>query len=113
MDPQKVGHISLKNSGGFVAQMAFQYAVTPNDLPVRTTKESGNILLGQTHTENPADLGVPNGSRVWLYVDVHAGKDTTSNESYIFEEGNSCTAHYVISGTTLNNTLALINVTCE
>jgi hypothetical protein len=111
MDLKPIGTMSLKNSGGFIARIQFQYKDASGNT-ITTSNDGGNILLGQTETEDPGSLGVPNNSQVWLHVDVAGGKDATAKESFMYVSGNACTAEYVISGTTLHNTLALIEVKC-
>jgi hypothetical protein len=41
---------------------------------------------------------------------VVAGKDNEAQQQFIYEKGNSQTAAYTITGTTLNNTLGLIGI---
>ncbi len=103
-----VGSFSLHNGGGFVVRISFKY-IDDNGQTQRS--ETGDaILLGQTQTVNPTNLGVPDGVTLWLYADVQAGYDNQAVQGFAFQNGNSSVAQYTITGTTLNNTLGLIGV---
>jgi hypothetical protein len=45
-----------------------------------------------------------------LYVFVVWGTDNEARQSFIFEQGSKVKANYTITGTTLSNTLGLINI---
>ena len=108
MAMQKIGKFSLKNQGGFVARM--QVAYINDDGEKKLTKQSGDVLLGETETIDIKDYGVPDEAMVYLYVFVVWGRDNEAKRAFIFESGNTNVARYVISGTTLSNELALIEV---
>ena len=55
MPLQKIGKMSLKNSGGFVARMQFSYL--DNDGNKQLTGQTEDITLGFTKTVDPGDLG--------------------------------------------------------
>jgi hypothetical protein len=74
------------------------------------TAQSGDVLLGQTSTINPADLKVPDGAMVYMHVFVVWGTDNEARRAFIFEKGNTAVANYNISGTTLNNDLGLTDI---
>jgi hypothetical protein len=76
----------------------------------KTSKQTDGIKLGKTKTVDPGDLGVPDGSIIILKAIVVAGKDNEAQQQFIYEKGNSATAAYTITGTTLNNTLGLIGL---
>lgn len=105
---QKIGKMSLKNSGGFVARIQFSYMDEEGEKHL--TGQSGDITLGFTKTVDPGDLGVPNGSIVYMHVFVVWGYDNEARRAFLYEKGNGSTAHYNISGTTLNNDLGLIDI---
>ncbi|HEY0604321.1 MAG TPA: hypothetical protein VGD58_15480 [Herpetosiphonaceae bacterium] len=106
---QKIGKMSLKNQGGFVARIMFSYLLENGEK--RLSEHTGDITLGQTKTVDPGDLGVPDGSVVWMYVFVVWGRDNEAKRAFLYEKGNPNTAHYSISGTTLDNELGLIDIT--
>lgn len=108
MPMQKIGKMSLKNSGGFVARIQFSYL--DNDGNKQLTKQSGDIPLGQTKTVSPGDLGVPDGSMVYMHVFVVWGHDNEANRAFLYEAGNVSVANYNISGTTLSNDLGLTGI---
>lgn len=105
---QKIGKMSLKNSGGFVARIQFSYL--DDDGEKHLSNQSGDITLGFTKTVDPGDLGVPDGSMVYMHVFVVWGHDNEARRAFFYEKGNVTTARYNISGTTLNNDLGLIDI---
>jgi len=107
----QIGKVSLHNGGGFVVKIEFDYMTA--DGTRKTSKTGGDITLGRTGTEDPGSLGVPNGSVIWLKANVVAGKDNTASQGFTYVTGNDNTANYTITGTTLDNTMGLINVTSE
>ena len=106
---QSVGQVNLKNGGGFVCNLGFQY-IDPNTGQLQVTKFSSDILLGQSNTQNPGDLGVPNGATFFVYVNVVWGTNNLAKQGFIYQSGSPVTANYVITGTTLDNTLGLVSV---
>jgi hypothetical protein len=108
MPMQKVGSVSLKNSGGFVARIQFSYL--DEDGNKQLTGQSGDVLLGQTLNVDPGDLGVPDGSWIYLHAFVVWGTDNEAKRAFVYEKGKNTTARYNISGTTLANDLGLIDV---
>ncbi|EFT4511172.1 hypothetical protein H2549_004837 [Salmonella enterica subsp. enterica serovar Stanley] len=104
----KIGKMSLKNSGGFVARI--QYSYLDDDGEKHLTRQSGDITLGREKTVSPDELGVPDGAMVYMHVFVVWGTDNEAKRAFIFEKGNTSLAHYNISGTTLNNDLGLIDI---
>jgi hypothetical protein len=108
MPLQKIGKMSLKNSGGFVARVQFSYMDENGEKQL--TRQSGDVLLGQTDTYDPDSLGVPDGSMVYMHVFVVWGTDNEARRAFTYEKGNTAVAHYNISGTTLNNDLGLTDI---
>ncbi|WP_140918705.1 hypothetical protein [Limnobaculum xujianqingii] len=108
MAMQKIGKMNLKNSGGFVARI--QYSYMDDSGEKHLTKQSNDITLGQSKTIAPDELGVPDGSMIYMHAFVVWGTDNEARRAFIFEKGNTTTANYNISGTTLNNDLGLIDV---
>jgi hypothetical protein len=108
MPLQKIGKMSLKNSGGFVTRIQFSYMDDNGEK--KLTGQTGDIPLGQTMTTDPTSLGVPDGSMVYMHAFVVWGTDNEARRAFVYEKGNVSTAHYNISGTTLNNDLGLIDV---
>ena len=105
---QKIGKMSLKNGGGFVARIQFSYL--DDDGEKKLTGQTGDVPLGQTKTVDPAELKVPDGAMVYLHVFVVWGTDNEARRAFTYEKGNVSTANYTITGTTLNNDLGLIDV---
>jgi hypothetical protein len=108
MAMQEVGKMSLKNSGGFVARV--QYSYMDDSGEKKLTGQTGDIPLGQTRTVDPGELGVPNGSMLYMHVFVVWGTDNEARRAFIYKKGNVSCANYNISGTTLNNDLGLVDV---
>lgn len=104
MSQQTVGNFALTNAGGFVAKIYFMYT-PPGSSDMKRSSTGNSILLGQTGQDTPGQLGVPNGSTVYLYVDVVWGSDNHSGTGYLYDSSSGVTASYTISGTTLDNTL--------
>lgn len=108
MPLQKIGKMSLKNSGGFVARIQFGYMDENGEK--KLTGQTGDVLLGQTKTVDPGSLGVPDGSMVYMYAFVVWGRDNEAHRAFVYEKGNVSVAHYNISGTTLSNDLGLVDI---
>ena len=108
MPLQKVGKMSLKNSGGFVTRI--QYSYLDDEGEKKLSRQGGDITLGRTETLDPGDLGVPDGSMVYMHAFVVWGTDNEAERAFLYEKGNTTTAHYNISGTTLSNDLGLVEV---
>lgn len=108
MAMQKIGKMSLKNTGGFVACIQFSYL--DDNGQKQLSSQSGDITLGFSKTEDPGSYGVPDGSVVWMHVFVVWGTDNESRQGFIYDSGSSATAQFNISGTTLNNDLGLVGV---
>jgi hypothetical protein len=108
MPLQKVGKMSLKNSGGFVTRI--QYSYLDDDGEKKLSRQTGDITLGRTETVDPGDLGVPDGSMVYMHAFVVWGTDNEAKRAFQYEKGNTVVAHYNISGTTLSNDLGLVEV---
>ena len=108
---QSVGKFSLKNQGGYVVKMGFQYH-DPNNSGdwTRTKDETGKILLGQSKTVDPGTFGVPDGSTIRIYADIEAGPDKHGGQDFTYQSGNASTANYSCSGTTLDSRLGLDSV---
>src|SRR4051812_15504270 len=105
---QKIGKMSLKNGGGFVARIQFSYLDDEGEK--KLTGQTGDVPLGQTKTVDPAELGVPEGSMVYMHAFVVWGTDNEARRAFTYEKGNVNIAHYVITGTTLNNDLGLVDI---
>ncbi len=108
MPMQKIGKMSLKNSGGFVTRI--QYSYMDDDGNKQLSKQGGDITLGFSDTIDPATLGVPDGVLVYMHAFVVWGTDNEAKRAFIYEKGNVSVANYNISGTTLNNDLGLIDI---
>lgn len=105
---QNVGRFSLRNQGGFVVKLQFVYWDENGDKI--HCDGTGNYPVGQTQSADPGEHGVPDGALVALYTFVVWGSDNEANQVFTYKKGSPVTAYYAISGTTLNNQLALITV---
>jgi hypothetical protein len=63
---------------------------------------TGGIALGQTETVDPGKYGVPSGALFSVYIFVVWGNDVQGREVFRYETGNSRTADYTLTGTTLD-----------
>lgn len=106
---QKIGKFDLKNKGGFVVRLEFEYYNESSSKWIRTGG-TGDITLGFSKQASPGDHGVPDGSMVRLHANVIWGTDRVSNEMFLYEKGNGSVVCYAISGTTLNNHLDYLGV---
>ena len=101
---QTIGKIKLKNNGGFVARMQFEYFNFPSGQWIHVDG-TGDITVCFAQEVDPGKFGVPNGSLVKLHVSVVWGRDNEAKEMFMYEKGSDYMADYAISGTTLDNTL--------
>ena len=108
MPMQKIGKMSLKNSGGFVTRIQFSYMDDNGEK--KLTGQAGDVPLGQKMTTDPGDLGVPDGSMIYMHAFVVWGTDNEARRAFVYEKGNTTVANYNISGTTLSNDLGLVDV---
>jgi len=109
MPIQKIGKMSLKNSGGFVTRIQFSYL--DDDGNKQLTKQGDDITLGFSKTVDPGDLGVPDGAMVYMHAFVVWGTDNEAKRAFMYEKRNTSVASYNISGTTLNNDMGLVEIT--
>lgn len=105
---EDIGLLSLLNDGGFVVALEFDWW-TPA-IPKTRVKATDYFAIGQTRTVNPGDFGAPDSCTVALYAAVALGEDNASADEYRYHNNLNVTAGYVISGTTLDNHLALLHV---
>ncbi len=105
---QKVGKFSLHQQGGYVCRTEFVYLDDNGQL--QQSSQTSNELLGQTYTTDPGDLGVPDGSILWMKIWVMLGTDNQATQAFMYQKGSNQTANYTCSGTTLSNSLALNGV---
>lgn len=99
-----VGNVSLKNNGGFVTRLEFEYYQEATNKWIHM-KGTGDITLGFSQSVNPGNCGVPEGALFRVYAFVVWGTDNMATEMFIYDNSNRSTASYAISGTTLNNFL--------
>ena len=108
MPLQKIGKMSLKNSGGFVTRIQFSYLDDEGNKQL--SRQGNDITLGFTDTRDPGVLGVPDGAMVYMHAFVVWGTDNEAKRAFLYEKGNTSVAHYNISGTTLSNDLGLTGI---
>ena len=101
-----VRFIRLNNRGAFTARLQFVFEDSQGR-KIRT-RGTGNILAGGSRTEDPGDYGVPVGATFHVYVEVVAGRDKVSCESFVYDPGCEVGAEFRISGTTLINRLTFV-----
>ena len=103
---EKVGNISLRNQGGFVAEMHFQFIDSQGNSS-RLKGSGRDITLGKSDTRDPGDFGLADGTLFTVHARVKAGDDNTGVLWLRYEKGNRRTARFTICGTTKNNHLGL------
>lgn len=106
--PQQIGRFSLRNQGGFVTKLQFVY--WDADGNKHHENGTGNILLGQTDSLDLSKYNLPDGTLVSLYAFVVWGTDNLANQIFTLRNGSDVTASYVITGTTLDNSLGLTGI---
>lgn len=99
---EEISRISLTNRGGFVASINFVYL--GQDGVIHNVEGTENFPVLQTRDASPGDYGVPDGSQVALKVGVVAGHDN-QGRFFIYRADSGHTAHFTITGTTLDNRL--------
>lgn len=105
---QAISNFSLRNQGGFACKLQFVYWDQNGNR--HHLDGTGSFPIGQTETADPGQYGVPDGAAVSLYADVVWGSDNIAAQMFTYQNGNAPTANYVITGTTLDNQLALLNI---
>jgi hypothetical protein len=76
----------------------------------KLTKQTGDVLVGQTWTADPGSLGVPDGSTVYMHPFVPFGTDIEARQAFVYRKGNVSVANYNITGHALGTDLTLVDV---
>lgn len=100
---ETVGKVTLHQEGWFAAKLQFVYKKGNEWVHV---DGSGSLAIKQSVTMDPGACGVPDGAEFSVYVFVVWGSDNQGHEVFTYQSGNTRTAEYTISGTTLSNSLA-------
>jgi hypothetical protein len=108
MSLQKIGKMRLRSLNVAVARIQFSYL--DNDGETKVSRQGKDITLGFSATEDPGDLGVPDGSTVHLNVWAPFDVDHEAKEAFEYEKGNSTIASYDVSGTALSKDIRLVDV---
>jgi len=95
----EVGKLSLKVTGAFVAWLHIDSLDSKG--AEKRVKVKNDILVGETRTADPGDYNIPDGSIVRVFSEVAGGYNKQGYEYFIYRKGNSKTASYTHSGTTL------------
>ena len=96
-------YLRFKNKGAFVAKMRVKYSHSSGD---GEYKLSGDMPVNIERTIDLKNAQIPEGAKVWLKVDVVAGKGKESGKNeFEFNENANLLASYEITGTTLINKL--------
>jgi hypothetical protein len=108
---QTVGKFALTQSGVYVCRTMFNY-LAPNTSDWMMSNQSGNqTLWPNPYVTDPSELGVPNGSTLYLYVWVMAGYDAPAAEhDFTYEQGNPKCAYYECGGVTVRSWVTLEKV---
>ena len=106
---QEIGQMNLKNFGGYVVKLQFQY-FDEESLEWKRTEGTDGITLLNQGTASPGKYGVKDGMKVRLYADVVWGRDHVGSEIFIYRTNCNLVAQYIISGTTLDNNLNYIGI---
>jgi hypothetical protein len=102
-----VGKIHLYNAGGYNCHLGVKW-IDPDGQSQHGPAYDPNghvIMAAGSEDIDPGDVGVPNGSTIWAYIDVQAGWDNqgSAQDGLIFKLGDPHVANYESTGTTLNN----------
>ncbi|NHB61401.1 hypothetical protein C5472_09745 [Photorhabdus sp. RW14-46] len=100
----------MQLSGIYGCSTRIQFSYMDSDGEKYLSNKGNDINLGATKTTDPGDLGVPDGAMIFMHVSVVWGNDNEARQTFLYKKGSQSTASYVISGTTLNNDLGLIDV---
>ena len=95
----EVGRLSLYNIGAFVLRLHVQWV---DNNGTQNVYKCGDTTEQKTRNIDPgADCGIPDGSWVRVFSSVAGGYDRQGAEYFLYRRGNSNTACYTHSGTTL------------
>ena len=105
-----VGHLSLHNSGGYVARLGVKWINADGSYGSVTGEYDTDV--GQTGTIDPGDYQCPAGAPVWAMVYVVWGDDQegSAQDGLIYEPGDEHTGKYSMGGTTLNDPMSFDGV---
>jgi hypothetical protein len=104
-----VGYIRLHNTGVFDCELEFIW-LDPKDNSQHKSAGSGKTIhVNQTETSDPGRWGVPDGARVYPYINVHLGDDHEGSlqDGLVYATGLNWVAEYHIWGVTRDNHLRL------
>ena len=99
---QGIRAFSLHNGGGFVCRIKLD--------GIKKPELTGNIALGQTKQGNIGGADVNPGQEVRLEARVISGRNNVASQSFTYDPNSNLVAYYTITGTTLKNTMGLIEV---
>lgn len=105
---ESVGRVILKNRGGFVVELDFEYYDTLTQKDTYVEGSGKNIVLGESEGADPGEYKVPDGAKFRVCADVKLGKSNNSTIYHYYKKGSERIAEYVISGTTLDNELGFV-----
>ena len=100
---QTIGAFKLRNNGGFVCAGKIQYI--DGNGQVQVTGPYHSIAIGQGEMMNPADKGIPSGTLIQMYIDIHLGNDRTGGTYFLYESSSAQYAEYDITGTTFDSSV--------
>jgi D-arabinono-1,4-lactone oxidase/FAD binding domain len=101
-----ISAFSLYNGGYFVARISAVYLDDKGE--GHRVKTGPDITLWVTRESKLSDLGVPDGSIVFLYAEVVAGYDNVALQWFYADSKSNKVAKYKITGRTLDNTLEFL-----
>ena len=64
----------------------------------KSTEKGGMIMLHQSQSVDPRDLGIPEGAKMKLVGSIEAQHDHDANEDFIFNSNAKVRANYVMTG---------------
>jgi hypothetical protein len=105
---QEIGKFKLQQRGPFVSRMQVKYL--DGDGNVLYSSQTSDEVTGQDYFMEPSDLGVPDGSTIWLILWILAGYDQTAQKAFIYKQGSNITATYSCTGVTVVTHLTLEDV---
>jgi len=105
-----IGKFTLHNDGWFVCKGRVAYEDDDGQTIV-AEGATGNILINETGDVDPGALGVADGAKIWLWVDIVGGDHNQASQAFTYKTGSPKAANYNISGVTWSNRLGLLSIT--
>ncbi len=105
-----IGKACLTSTAWFNCKIYFKYW-NPIGKNWVNTNTGSTVSRSTTDCEFPGVLGAPNNSQIRLCINVEAGPDYFGTDQFIYQQGNSNNANYVVQGTTQDANLNFTGIT--